>query len=129
MLGGVGWWAGLGMKQLTLAAVGLNCTARRRRAGFWPKWTGWAVVGAVRADRALLSEAGQWPPAGRGRADATHLFLAAMVQPVGPGGRRGTVRFVGDAALCRRRPWPRAGSRGDDSMPLPSPARGARSGP
>ena len=53
------------MKQLTLAAVGLNCTARRRRAVFWPKWTGCAVVGAVRADRALLSEARQWPPAGR----------------------------------------------------------------
>ena len=30
---------------------------------------------AVRADRAVLSEAGQWPPADRGRADAARLFL------------------------------------------------------
>jgi IS5 family transposase len=40
------------------------------------------VAGAVRADRTGLSEAGQWPPAGRGRADAAHLFLAALVPAV-----------------------------------------------
>jgi hypothetical protein len=34
---------------------------------------------AVRADRALLSEAGQWPPAGPGGADAAPLFLAARL--------------------------------------------------
>ncbi len=33
------------------------------------------MVGAGRADRAILSEAGQWPPGGRGRADAAHDFL------------------------------------------------------
>src|SRR6516165_6131179 len=34
----------------------------------------------------------QWPPAGRGRTYAAHLFSAAMVQPVGPGGGRGALR-------------------------------------
>jgi len=29
-------------------------------------------------DRAVLSEAWQWPPGGRRRADAAHLFLAAL---------------------------------------------------
>ena len=33
------------------------------------------MVGAVRVDRAVLSEARQWPPADRGRADAADLFL------------------------------------------------------
>ena len=42
------------------------------------------MVGAVRADRAGLSEARQWPSAGRGRADAAHLFLAELVQSADP---------------------------------------------
>ena len=36
------------------------------------------MVGAVRPRRAVLSEAGQWPPADRGGADAAPLFLAAV---------------------------------------------------
>ena len=36
------------------------------------------MVGAVRADRAVLSQAGQWPPAGRGGTHAAALFSAAM---------------------------------------------------
>ena len=67
------------------------------------------MVDAVRADRAVLSEAGQWPPASRGRADAAHLFPAALVQSVGPGSRRGTLRFAGHAAFCRHRPPPSRG--------------------
>src|SRR6516225_6951809 len=55
---------------------------------------GGAVVGVVQADRAVLSEARQWPPAGRGRADAAHLFPAALVQSVRPGGGRGALRFA-----------------------------------
>src|SRR6516165_11988292 len=67
---------GWGMQQLTLATAGFERYAKTtRRAAFL----------AVRADRTVLSEAGQRPPAGRGRADAADLFLAAMVQPVGPG--------------------------------------------
>jgi Transposase domain (DUF772) len=71
---------GLGMKQLTLAtsatqddaAGSVSCRDGARCT----------VAGAVRADRTGLSEAGQWPPAGRGRADAAHLFLAALVPAV-----------------------------------------------
>jgi Transposase domain (DUF772) len=48
----------------------------------------------VRADRAVPSLAGQWPAAGRGRADAAPLFLAGLVQPVGPGGGGGALRFA-----------------------------------
>src|SRR5215813_11960982 len=119
------------MRQLTLAAVGFERYSKTtRRAAFLAEMgAGCAVVGAVRADRAVLSEAGQWPPAGRGRADAADLFFAALVQSVGPGGGGGAVRFGGDAALCRDRPRPRAGTGRDHGVPLPSPARGARSGP
>src|SRR5206468_6968352 len=119
------------MKQLTLAAVGFQRYAKvTRRAEFLAEMERVVpLVGAVRADRTVLSEAGQWPPAGRGRADAAHLFLAAVVQPVGPGGGRGALRFAGHAAFCGRRSRPRAGARRDDGVPLPSPARGARSGP
>ena len=39
---------------------------------------------AVRADRAVLSETGQCPPAGRGRA---HLSPPTLVQSVGPDSR------------------------------------------
>ena len=55
------------MKHFTLAAVwGLSATPRRRGGQrFSPRWSTLCVGGAVRADRAVLSEAGQWPPAGR----------------------------------------------------------------
>src|SRR6516165_695699 len=66
--------------------------------------------------------------AGRGRADAAHLFLAVVVQSVGPGGRRGAPRSVCDAPLCRYRSRPRASAGRDDSVPLPSPAGGADMG-
>src|SRR5215831_14106376 len=89
---------------------------------------GGAVAGAVCADRAILSEVGQWPAADRDRADAAHLFFAAVVQFVGPGGGGGALRFVCDAPLCRNRSRLRAGARRDDGVPLPLPARGTRSG-
>src|SRR5436190_17915415 len=117
------------MKQLTLAAVGFERYAKTTRRAAFRDGAGGAVGGAVRADRAVLSEAGQWPAADRGRADAAPLFLAAVVQSVGPGGGGGALRFVGDAPLCRHRSRLRAGARRDDGVPLPSPARGARSGP
>src|SRR5690348_6409609 len=102
------------MKQLTLAAAGLERYAKTtRRAAFLAEMEGvvpWSALCA--ADRAILSEAGQWPPAGRGGADAAHLFLAAVVQSVGPGGRGGALRFVGNAALCRHRPR----SRDEDAL-------------
>src|SRR5262249_62199659 len=53
---------------------------------------------------AVLSEAGNGRPAGRGRADAAPLFPAALVQSVRPGSGRGALRFAGDAAFCWHRP-------------------------
>src|SRR5215813_7695705 len=113
------------MRQLTLAAVGFERYSKTtRRAAFLAEMgAGCAVVGDVRTDRAVLSEAGQWPPAGRGRADAAHLLPAAMVQSVGPGGGGGALRFGRDAPLCRHRSRPRAGARRDHGVPLPPSAR------
>src|SRR3954463_7156543 len=101
------------MKQLTLAAVGVERYAKTtRRAGVFSQTRGGAgvfcgvggggrVAGFVCVERAILSQAGQWPAADRGRADAAHLFPAAVVQSVGPGGGGGALRFVCDAPLCR----------------------------
>ena len=52
------------------------------------------------ADRAALSQAGQWATAERTGKDAADLFSAAVVQSGGPGGGRGFVRF-GDPAAVR----------------------------
>src|SRR6516165_2946613 len=41
-----------------------------------------------------------------------------MVQPVGPGGGGGALRFGGDARFCQHRSRPRAGARRDDGVPL-----------
>ena len=46
---------------------------------------------------------------GRGT-DAAHVFSAAVVQPVRPGGGRGAVRLSGDARLCGYRLGERAGA-------------------
>src|ERR1700736_6462113 len=97
------------MKQLTLAAVGFERYADAAGSVSCRDGARCAVVGAVRANRAILSEAGQWPAADRGGADAAHLFLAAVVQSVGPGGGGGALRFVGNAALCRHQPPPSRG--------------------
>src|SRR5436190_10603016 len=113
------------MKQLTLAAVGFERYAKTTRRAAFRDGAGGAVGGAVRAGRAVLSETGQWPAADRGRADAAPLFLAAVVQFVGPGGGRGALRFAGNAAFCGHRSRPRAGARRDDSVSLPPPARSA----
>src|ERR1700730_15844774 len=119
------------MKQLTLAAVGFDrYTKTTRRAavlagverGVARGGGGCEWGGVVRVDGAVLSEAGQGPPASRRRADAAYLFVAAVVQSVGPGGGGGALRFAGDAPLCRDRSRLRAGARRDDSVPVPSPA-------
>src|SRR5208282_4942949 len=52
------------------------------------------------ADRAALPQGGQRPPTAGTGEDAAHLFPAAMVQPVGPAGRRRDLRQRVDAALC-----------------------------
>ena len=46
-----------------------------RRAAFLAEMERVVPWSALRANRAILSEAGQWPPAGRGRADVPPLRL------------------------------------------------------
>ena len=59
------------------------------------------MVGAVRTDRALLSQTRQWPPADRGRAHAAPLFSAALVHLSDPAAEEAVYdlqamrRFVG----------------------------------
>src|SRR3989449_11474836 len=60
---------------------------------------GGAVGRVVRAGGAALSPAWEGAAAGGSRAHAADLLFAAVVQPVGPGGGRGTVRLRGDAAV------------------------------
>src|SRR5580693_218442 len=60
---------------------------------------GGAVARAVRAGGAALSQAGERAATGGSRADAADLFFAAVVQPIGPGGGRVTVRLGGDATV------------------------------
>src|SRR2546425_4307524 len=61
---------------------------------------GGAVGRVVRAGGAALSPAWEGAAAGGSRAHAADLLFAAVVQPVGPGGRRGAVRLGGGAAGC-----------------------------
>jgi hypothetical protein len=80
------------MKQLTLAAVGFERYAKTtRRTTFLAEMErvvpSPALCGLIEPfylSRAMAS-------ADRHRADAAHLFRAAMVQPVGPGGGRGAL--------------------------------------
>src|SRR5580658_8339599 len=62
------------------------------------------------------------PPVGG--VNAADLFLAAVVQPVGPGGGRSAVRFGGDAAICGHRSGVGAGAGRDHGMQVP-PSAGA----
>src|SRR5262249_26634388 len=63
------------------------------------------VVSRRGGDRAVLTETGQWRPPVGVWADAAHLFLETMFQPVGPGGGRAGLRLARDAPLCRHRLW------------------------
>jgi hypothetical protein len=86
------------MKQLTLAIAGFERYAKTtRRAVFLAEMervVPWSALCAL--IEPFYPQPGNGRPAGRGRADATHLFLAALVQSVGSGGRRGALRFAGD---------------------------------
>ena len=75
------------MKQRTLAAQsGFERYAKKtRRAEFsGADGAGGAVGGAMRADRAGVSEGGAGAAAGGGGADAADLFSATVVQLIGP---------------------------------------------
>src|ERR1035438_9006017 len=60
---------------------------------------GGAVARVGRAIGAAVSQAWERADAGGSGADAADLLFAAVVQPVGPGGRRGAVRLGGAAAV------------------------------
>src|SRR5262252_4177610 len=106
------------MKQVTLATVGFERYAKTtRRTTFlaemervvpWPALSG--LIELFYLSRAMAS-------ADRHRADAAHLFLAAIFQPVRSGGGRGALRFAGDAPVCRHRSQTRAGAGRDDGVP------------
>ena len=99
------------MKQLTLATAGFERYAKTtRRAAFlveMERVVPWSAL-CRRIEPVYPKPGNGRPPIGVER--MLDLFFAALVQPVGPGGRRGALRFAGDAAFCRHRPWPRAGA-------------------
>jgi hypothetical protein len=75
------------MKQLTLATAGFDRYGKTtRRAAFLAEMeraVPWPALCAL--IEPFYPRPGKWPPADRYRADAAHLFLAAVVQSVGPG--------------------------------------------
>jgi hypothetical protein len=77
---------------------------------------------AVRADRAVLSETGQWPPAGRGRADAAIYLLQHWFNLSDP-----TVEYALYAEFASRflfwpppLPWRYTATGGTWDPPLPT---------
>jgi hypothetical protein len=84
--------------ELTLAAVGFERHTKKYAAEdvSGRDGAGNAVVGAVRLIEPFYPKPGM-AAAVWGGADVAHPFLAALVQPVGPGCGRGAVRFGGDA--------------------------------
>jgi hypothetical protein len=86
------------MKQLTLAAVGFERYAKTTRQAVFLAEMERVVPWSARA---ILSEAGQGPHAGRGRADAAYLFLAAMVQSVEVINRVTAISIFHDAPVVR----------------------------
>src|SRR5215472_18319463 len=103
-------WLG-SMKQATLATAGFErygkTTRRAVFLGEMERVVPWAAL--CRLIEPVYPKPGNGrPPVGVER--MLHLFSAAMVQPVGPGGGGGAVRFAGDAAFCRHRSGSRAGA-------------------
>src|SRR6516225_7245951 len=118
---------GRGMKQLTLAIAVFDRYAKTTRRAVFLAEMERVVPGSAlcKLIEPFYSKPGNGRPAGRGRADAAHLFPAALVQSVRPGSGRGALRFAGDAAFCWHRPWLRAGAGRDDGVSVPPSARGA----
>src|SRR3954463_11428102 len=91
------------MKQLTLAAVGFERYAKTtRRAAFLAEMervVPWSALCAL-IEPFYPKPGNGRPPVGVERMLRT-LVVAGVVQPVGPGGGGGAVRFVGNAAFCR----------------------------
>src|SRR5207244_13555119 len=81
---------------------------------------GSAVARVVRAGGAALSQAWERAATSGSRAHAADLLFAAVVQPVGPGGRRGAVRLGGNAAVRGYRFGLRAGAGREDGVQVPA---------
>src|ERR1700686_2258143 len=83
-----------------------------------------SLAAAGPADRAALPESRTRTAAAGTGEDVADLLLAAMVQPVGPTGRRRDLRQRVDAALCTGRAGRRDGAGRDHDFAL-SPSAGA----
>src|SRR5437763_4490936 len=118
------------MKQLTLATAGFERYSKRtRRATFLAEMervVPWSALCAL-IEPFYPKPGNGRPPVGVERMLRLY-FLQQVVQSVRSRGRRGALRFAGDAPFCRDRPRTRAGSGRDDGVPLPPPAGGARFG-
>src|ERR1700756_4299658 len=122
---------GWGMKQLTLSSTGFERYAKTTRQAVFlaemDRVVPWSALCAL--IEPFYPKPGNGRPPVGGGTHAAHLFCAAVVQPVGPGGGGCALRFAGDAPVCRRRPRTRTSARRDHDVPLPPSAGGARSGP
>ena len=88
-----------------------------------------SLGGVVGGNRDVLSSGrGQGSAAGGCRAHATHPFLAALVQPVGPGDGRDAVRFPDDTSLREHRAGPGTGTGRKHHMQVPPSAGMAQPG-
>src|SRR5207244_5844994 len=95
----IGQYYGLLCYQLRSAIRGTNIAEDAASDISGGDGAGGAVARVVRAGGAALSQAWERAATGGSRAHAADLLFAAVVQPVGPGGRRGAVRLGGDAAV------------------------------
>ena len=80
--------------------TGFEHTRKTRRAIFLEEMeqvVPWRELCALVAPH--YPQPGEWAAAGGSGAHAADLLFAAVVQPVGPGGGRSTVRLGGDAAV------------------------------
>ena len=113
------------MRQLSLATPGFERYARTtRRAAFLAEMervVPWSALCALIEPYYPNPGSGR-PPVGVKRMLRLY-FSAAMAQPVGPGGRRGGLRFAGDARFCRDRSRARAGARRNHGVLLSPSAR------
>ena len=116
------------MKQLTLSAKGFERygkTTRRAVSCGYGAIVPWADC-ARWSSRFIRSRA----MAGRrlARADVAGVLSAAVVQPVGSGGRGSAVRLGRDAQLRRHRSGGGSGARRDDGVQVPPSAGEAQAG-
>ena len=118
------------MKQLTLAAVGFERYAKTtRRAGFLAEMervVPWSALSAL-IEPFYPKPGNGRPPIGIERMLRIYC-LQQWFNLSDPAVEEALYDSAGYAAFCRHRSRPRAGARRNHCVPLPSPARGTRSG-